>query len=102
MEKATLEEVLEYRNSPYGGFLGNITFCDETYKDFKSIKDSYNVPSEVNKFCIVHGIDFIFGDEDNLEEKLDNLLGEYSESYLIPNVYDGYIVWDLEDNLLTD
>jgi hypothetical protein len=100
MKTATLNEVLEYRSKPYGGFLGNITFCDETYKDHKDLKDLYDVPPEVNKFCIVHGIDFIFEHEENLEEKLDNLLGEYSESYLIPSVYDGYIIWSLEDNTL--
>lgn len=98
MKTATLLEILEYRNNPYGGFLGNITFCDSSYEDFLSLKDSYNLSPEVNKFCIVHGIDFIFNYEDKLEEKLDNLLGEFSESYLIPSVYDGYIVWDLTDN----
>jgi len=98
MIPATLNEILEYRNSPYGGFLGNITFCDESYKDFKSLKDSYNIPPEVNNFCIVHGIDYVLDYEENLEEKLDNLLGEYSESYLIPSQYQGYIVWSLEDN----
>lgn len=101
MKPATLEQVLEYRNYPYGGFLGNISFCDESDKDFKDMKDTYNVPAEVNKFCVVHGIDFIFEYEKELDKKLDNLLQEYSESYLIPNVYTGYIVWDLEDNLLS-
>jgi len=98
MKPATLIEILEYRNSPYGGFLGNITFCDDSYKDREGMKDAYNVPAEVNMFCVVHSIDFIFEYEENLEEKLDNLLGEYSESYLIPSQYQGYIVWSLEDN----
>lgn len=99
MKPATRQEILEYRNNPYGGFLGNITFVDESYKDFKDLKDSYSVPVEVNRFCIVHSIDFILDYEENLEEKLDNLLGEYSDSYLIPSVYDGFIVWSLEDNV---
>lgn len=101
MKPATLEQVLEYRNNPHGGFLGNVTFVDDFSKDRNSLKDSYSVPAEVNMFCIVHGIDFIFDYEKDLDKKLDDLLGEYSESYLIPNVYDGYIVWDLEDNLLS-
>ena len=98
MKAATLIEVLEYVKEPYGGLLGNITFCDSSYKDFEDLKDTYSIPSEVNLFCIVHSIDFIFDYEEKLEEKLDNLLGEYSESYLIPSVYSGYIVWSLEDN----
>ena len=60
MKTVTLSEVLEYRNKPYGGFLGNVTFCDETYKDYKDLKDLYNIPPEVNKFCVVHSVDFIF------------------------------------------
>ena len=98
MQPVNLEQVLQYAKEPYGGFLGNITFCDETYRDFKDLKDEYNVPPEVNMFCIVHSIDFILDYEDKLEEKLDNLLGEYAESYLIPSKYKGYIVWSLEDN----
>ena len=98
MKTATLNEVLEYRNKPYGGFLGNVTFCDETYKDCKDLKDLYNITPEANKFCIVHSIDFIFNYEENLESKLDNLLEEYSDSYLIPSKYDGYILWELDNN----
>jgi hypothetical protein len=98
MEVASLVDILQYVKEPYGGFLGNITFCDESYRYFKDLKYEYNIPPEANMFCIVHGIDFIFDYEENLEEKLDNLLGEFSDSYLIPNVYEGYIVWSLEDN----
>ncbi len=100
MKDLTREAILEYVKNPFGGFLGNITFCDESYSDFKSLKDEYNIPPEVNLFCIVHSIDTIYDYEPNLEEKLDDLLGIQSDSYLIPNVYKGYIVWDLEDNKL--
>lgn len=97
MKTATRKEVLEYRNNPYGGFLGNITFVDSSYKDFRDLKDEYSsqLDSATNKFCIIHEIDFIFDYEENLETKLDDLLGEYSESYLIPSVYDGEIIWDI-------
>lgn len=97
MEVASLVDVLQYVKEPYGGFLGNITFCDETYRDFKDLKDEYNVPPEVNMFCIVHNIDFIYDYEEKLEDRLDDLLGEYSDSYLIPSKYTGYIVWSLDE-----
>ena len=100
MKQVTLEEALLYALAPYGGFLGNITFVDESYKDFNHLKDGFNVAPEINNFCIVHGIDSIHDHEENLEEKLDNLLGEYSESYLIPYLYRGAIIWDLEHNIL--
>jgi hypothetical protein len=103
MNQATKEESFQYMLNPHGGFLGNISFVDESYSDFKDLKDEYNLDAEVNLFCIVHKIDFIFDHEENLEEKLDNLLGEFSDSYLIPSEYKGVIVWDLlldnEENL---
>lgn len=94
----THEELLEYLNEPYGSILGNITFVDDSSVDKNDLKDLYSnkLNVETNLFAVVHSIDCIvsnYGDLD-IADYLDDNLNSY-ESYLIPNVYQGQIIFDL-------
>lgn len=94
----TPEELLEYINEPYGGILGNITFIDDSSVDKNDLKDLYSnkLNVETNLFAVVHSIDCIvsnYGDLD-IADYLDDKLNTY-ESYLIPNIYQGIIIFDL-------
>lgn len=74
-----------------GVIMGLITFCDESYEDFKSLKDTYSIEPEINVFAIVHKVDKVV----NIATSEEDILCE-SESYLVPSQYCGKIIIDIQ------
>lgn len=79
-----------------GAIFGNITFVDESYEDFNSLKDSYCIEPEICVFCIINSVVNVlhYISTDDLSYQCEDALQE-AESYLIPSQYTGKIIIDI-------
>jgi hypothetical protein len=78
-----------------GAILGTITFCDDTYPDFDSLKDAHSIDPEINVFAIIHKVNKIIQNSKNLTDDCENALSD-NDSYIIPSQYCGSIVLDMQ------
>lgn len=95
MIKLTKDQQIDLANhciNTGGAILGLITFCDESYEDFHSLKDTYFIEPEINVFAIIHQVDKVVN---STISDLDEYGLCESESYIVPSKYNGKIIIDI-------